>query len=96
MCEIFLLQGPPLLPCKTQEVDSGEGRFPSGVPKNTGKESRIQGFSAAQSGKFLELPVERQGEGCVLVVQVNRPHQVLSTKYVLFFQDVLFSVLLYS
>lgn len=26
-------RGKPLLPCKTQEVDSGEGRFPSGLPK---------------------------------------------------------------
>lgn len=92
------LRPPPLLLCKTQEVDSEEGRFPSGLSKKTGKESRIQDFfsstewevfRAAPGWGKLRWRLCPHGTG-----QQTTPSTFHKVHYL--FQNVLFSVLLYS
>lgn len=70
-----LASHPPL--CRRQEVDLGEGRFPSGPSEELGSKVGFKASAALLGGRFsgLTVPMESQGEGSVLVIQANRPCQ---------------------
>jgi len=62
---------------KRQEVNSGEGRFPSAPLEELGRKVGFKVSAAALGGKFsgLTLIVESQGDDCVLTAEASRPRQ---------------------